>query len=211
MLQQCLGYVCKGFTKLTGVNNPYFGEHVAGKQGQNWFGVASPFCSGCMEHKILSAEDLLLVPSRRATCSHQVASAALLWPPWAFLRTLLGQPRDLLSPRSLHAAPLGTGVCLVTGSSLSPCPCLHCSLQRKLSHSVSRGEDSLIYRVVSHGAVFVAAASNLTSSHLWIPGANGALSATIGNRVEILLQVLEKWFLAHFEPRPHPRVRQNFI
>ncbi|XP_021129950.1 voltage-dependent L-type calcium channel subunit beta-4 isoform X5 [Anas acuta] len=26
-----------------------------------------------------------------------------------------------------------------------------------------------------------------------------------GNRVEILLQVLEKWFLAHFEPRPHPR------
>lgn len=157
------------------------------------------------------AEDLLLVPSCCATCSHQVASAALLWLLWAFLRALLGQHWDLLSPHSLHAAPLDTGVCLVTGSLLSLCPCLRCSLQRKLSHSVSRGEDSLIYHVVSHGAVFLAAASNLTSSHLWIPGANGVLSATIGNRVEILLQVLEKWFLAHFEPRPHPRVRQNFI
>lgn len=76
---------------------------------------------------------------------------------------------------------------------------------------MNRGEDALIYCVVSHGAIFLAAASNLTSSRLWILGANGALSATIGNRVEILLQVLEKWFLAHFEPRPLPRVRQNFI
>lgn len=86
------------------------------------------------------AEDLLLVPSCCATCSHQVASAALLWLLWAFLRALLGQQWDLHSPHSLHAAPLDTGVCLVTGSSLSPCVCLHCSLQRKLSHSVSRAE-----------------------------------------------------------------------
>lgn len=128
---------------LPGVNNPYFGEHVAGKQGQNWFGVASPCCSGCMEHKILSAVlrtcclYWAAVP-RAVTRLLQQPSCGRLELSWELCSVSTGT----CSPLTQHAAPLDTGVCLVTGSSLSPCPCLHCSLQRKLSHSVSRGEDS---------------------------------------------------------------------
>lgn len=37
------------------------------------------------------------------------------------------------------------------------------------------------------------------------------LSDTAGNQVEILLQVLEKWFLARFEPHLLPQVRRTLL
>lgn len=45
---------------------------------------------------------------------------------------------------------------------------------------------------------------------MWLRILN-SLSDTAGNQVEILLQVLEKWFLARFEPHLLPQVRRTLL
>lgn len=47
--------------------------------------------------------------------------------------------------------------------------------------------------------------------HFGVPGVNRALFAAVGNPVGILLQALERWFLAHFEPHLQPQVRQDLF
>lgn len=60
--------------------------------------------------------------------------------------------------------------------------------------------------VIPHGTI---PPQNLP--HFGVPGVNGGFSAAVGNPVGILLQALEKWFLAHFEPHLQPQVGQDLF